>query len=134
QAEVVRGSALEMVALRGRFWSLLELIPNVVMAFVVLIGGLAVAHHSMSLGALVAFTTLLVLLQWPIIDIGWILSMAQEAATAADRIQEVFATVPAVADPPAPVPLPAPRGHLVFEHVSFGFPDADEPTLRDIDL
>jgi len=134
QAEVVRGSALEMVALRGRFWSLLELIPNVVMALVVLIGGLAVAHHSMSLGALVAFTTLLVLLQWPIIDIGWILSMAQEAATAADRIQEVFATVPAVADPAAPAVLANPRGHLRFEHVSFAFPDADEPTLRDIDL
>jgi len=134
QAEVVRGSALEMVALRGRFWSLLELIPNIVMALVVLIGGLAVAHHSMSLGALVAFTTLLVLLQWPIIDIGWILSMAQEAATAADRIREVFDTVPAVVDPPSPAPLAAPRGHLRFEHVSFAFPDADEPTLRDIDL
>jgi ATP-binding cassette, subfamily B, bacterial len=139
QAEVVRGSALEMVALRGRFWALLELIPNLVMALVVLIGGLAVAHHSMSLGALIAFTTLLVLLQWPIIDIGWILSMAHEAATAADRIHEVFATVPAVADPPAPTPLPARTeksagGHLVFEHVSFAFPDADEPTLRDLDL
>jgi len=134
QAEVVRGSALEMVALRGRFWSLLELIPNVVMALVVLIGGLAVAHHSMSLGALVAFTTLLVLLQWPIIDIGWILSMAQEAATAADRIQEVFRTAPAVVDPAAPVALPEVRGHLRFEHVSFAFPDADTPTLHDIDL
>jgi ATP-binding cassette subfamily B protein len=134
QAEVVRGSALEMVALRGRFWSLLELIPNVVMALVVLIGGLAVAHHAMSLGALVAFTTLLVLLQWPIIDIGWILSMAQEAATAADRIQEVFATVPAVVDPATPAVLANPRGHLRFEHVSFAFPDADEPTLRDVDL
>ncbi|MDQ1685533.1 MAG: ATP-binding cassette, subfamily bacterial [Frankiaceae bacterium] len=139
QAEVVRGSALEMVALRGRFWALLELIPNIVMALVVLIGGLAVAHHSMSLGALVAFTTLLVLLQWPIIDIGWILSMAQEASTAADRIQEVFRTVPAVTDPVSPTPLPEPTpqrpsGHLVFDHVSFAFPDADEPTLRDIDL
>jgi ATP-binding cassette subfamily B protein len=134
QAEVVRGSALEMVALRGRFWSLLELIPNIVMALVVLVGGLAVAHHSMSLGALVAFTTLLVLLQWPIIDIGWILSMAQEAATAADRIQEVFSTVPAVVDPPVPATLAEPRGRLRFEHVSFAFPDADEPTLRDIDL
>ena len=135
QAEVVRGSALEMVALRGRFWALLEFIPNVVMALVVLIGGLAVAHHSMSLGALVAFTTLLVLLQWPIIDIGWILSMTQEAATAADRIHEVFATVPAVVDPSVPAQLPpGAGGRLVFEHVSFTFPDADEPTLRDIDL
>ena len=133
-AGILRGSALEMVGLRARFWALLELIPNIAMALVVLIGGIAVAHGSMSLGALVAFTTLLVLLQWPIIDIGWILSMAHEAATAADRIYEVFDTLPAITDPPNPVPAPMPHGRLAFEHVSFTFPDADSPTLVDIDL
>jgi len=139
RAEVVRGSALDMVALRGRFWALLELIPNVAMALVLLIGGIAVAHGTMSLGALVAFTTLLVLIQWPIIDIGWILSMAQEAGTAADRLYEVLDTVPAITDPQTPV-RPAHlgpgerRGRLAFEGVSFTFPDAPEPTLHDIDL
>jgi ATP-binding cassette subfamily B protein len=133
-AGVVRGSALDMVSLRGRFWALLELIPNVTIAFVVLLGGIAVAHGRMSLGALVAFTTLLVLLQWPIIDIGWILSMAHEAATAADRLYEVFDSVPAIVESPHPVPLVRGRGRLAFEQVSFTFPDADEPTLRDVDL
>jgi ATP-binding cassette subfamily B protein len=133
-AATVRASSLDMVALRGRFWALLELIPNVAMAVVLLVGGIAVAHGAMSLGALVAFTTLLVLIQWPIIDIGWILSMAHEAGTAADRLYEVLDTEPAIADPPYPVPLMNPRGRLAFERVSFTFPDADAPTLRDIDL
>jgi ATP-binding cassette subfamily B protein len=133
-AGVVRGSALDMVRLRGRFWALLELIPNVTIALVVLLGGIAVAHGRMSLGALVAFTTLLVLLQWPIIDIGWILSMAHEAATAADRLYEVFDSVPAIAESPHPVPLVRGGGRLAFEHVSFTFPDSDEPTLRDVEL
>ena len=133
-AGVVRESALEMVAFRGRFWSVLELIPNVTMALVVLVGGIAVAHGHLSLGALVAFTTLLVLLQWPIIDIGWILAMAHEAATAADRYFEVLDTVPGVTDPPAPMHVAQPRGRLVFDNVSFTFPDAAAPTLRDIDL
>ena len=133
-AHTVRSSSLEMVSLRGRFWALLELIPNIAMALVLLIGGIAVAHGAMSLGALVAFTTLLVLLQWPIIDIGWILSMAHEAATAADRLYEVLDTTPGIADPPHPVPPARAGGRLAFEHVSFQFPDADTPTLRDIDL
>ena len=93
-----------MVGLLGRFWSLLMLIPNLTMAFVVLLGTLAVVHGAMTLGALVAFVTLLVLLQWPVIDIGWILAMAEEAATAAMRLIEVFETVPAIADPPQPGP------------------------------
>jgi ATP-binding cassette subfamily B protein len=133
-AGTVRGSALDMVGLRGRFWALLELIPNLTMAFVVLLGGISVAHGHMSLGALVAFTTLLVLLQWPIIDIGWILSMAHEAATAADRLYEVFDTVPAITEPLHPVPLLRARGRLVYEGVSFTFPDGDTPTLHDVDL
>jgi ATP-binding cassette subfamily B protein len=133
-ARTVRASSLEMVALRGRFWALLELIPNVTMALVLLIGGIAVAHDTMSLGALVAFTTLLVLLQWPIIDIGWILSMAHEAATAADRLYELLDEVPAIVDPARPVPPARAGGRLAFEHVSFTFPDADAATLQDIDL
>ena len=134
QAGLVRESQLRMVSLLGRFWSLLQLIPNLTMALVVLLGALAVAHGSMTLGALVAFVTLLVLLQWPVIDIGWILAMAEEAATAATRILEVFETEPAVTDPPHPVPLVKPRGRLSFEHVAFQFDDAHEPTLRDITL
>ena len=123
-----------MVALRGRFWALLELIPNIAMAAVVIVGGWAVADERMSLGSLVAFTTLLVLLQWPIIDIGWILAMTHEAATAGDRFFEVLDTVPAVSDPPHPVPLVRAKGRLAFEEVSFRFPDAERPTLAGIDL
>jgi ATP-binding cassette subfamily B protein len=133
-AALVRGSQLDMVGLLGRFWSLLWLIPNLTMALVVLIGTLAVVHGAMTLGALVAFVTLLVLLQWPVIDIGWILAMAEEAATASMRLIEVFQTQPAIADPPQPVPLVKARGRLCFESVTFQFADSDEPTLRDISL
>jgi ATP-binding cassette subfamily B protein len=133
-AATVRGSQLEMVTFASRFWSLLQLIPNLTMAVVVLLGTLAVAHGAMTLGALVAFVTLLVLLQWPVIDIGWILAMAEEAATAAVRVTEVFETTPAIADRPGAVPLLTGRGRLSFESVGFTFPDADLPLLRDIQL
>jgi ATP-binding cassette, subfamily B, bacterial len=133
-AELVRGSQLDMVQLLGRFWSLLMLIPNLTMALVVLLGSLAVVHGAMTLGALVAFVALLVLLQWPVIDIGWILAMAEEAATATMRLVEVFETEPTVTDPLNPVPLLRPRGRLVFESVDFQFDDADERTLHDVSL
>jgi ATP-binding cassette, subfamily B, bacterial len=133
-AELVRGSQLDMVGLLGRFWSLLMLIPNLTMALVVLLGTLAVVHGAMTLGALVAFVTLLVLLQWPVIDIGWILAMAEEAATAAMRLIEVFETEPTITDPVRPVPLIRSHGRLAFESVTFQFDDADSPTLHDVSL
>jgi ATP-binding cassette subfamily B protein len=133
-ADLVRNSQLDMVQLLGRFWSLLMLIPNLTMALVVLLGTLAVVHGAMTLGALVAFVALLVLLQWPVIDIGWILAMAEESATAAMRLIEVFETVPSITDPVTPISLVTPRGRLAFESVAFQFHDADRPTLRDVTL
>ncbi len=133
-ARDLRGSALEMARLRARFWGWLTLVPNVSMAAAVLIGGIAVARGSLSLGALIAFTTLLVLLQFPIIDLGWILSMAQEAATAADRVCEVFDAAMVVSDRPNATPVAVSRGRLAFEHVSFSYPGVPAPVLRDVNL
>jgi ATP-binding cassette subfamily B protein len=136
-ARTLRGSSIESVRLRARFWSLLQLIPNLTMAGIVLLGANAVAHGSLTLGELVAFAALLVLLQWPVIDLGWILSMAQEAATAAERFYEVFDEKPAVADRPGAVPLVHGRGRLTFDDVSFRYPGADTdslPVLRGVDL
>ena len=133
-ARTLRGSALEMVRLRARFWGWLTLVPNLTMASAVLVGGIAVARGSLSLGALVAFTTLLVLLQFPIIDLGWILSMAQEAATAADRVCEIFDAPMAVADRPSARPLRRSKGRLEFDHVAFTYPGSQAPVLRDVSL
>jgi ATP-binding cassette subfamily B protein len=136
-ARTLRASQMESVKLRARFWSLLELIPNLTMAAVVLLGGLAVGYGEMSIGAMVAFTSMLVLLQWPVIDLGWILAMSQEAATAAERIYEVFDEPPVIRDPPGALAPETVRGRLVFEHVSFRYPGAgpgEPPVLRDVNL
>src|SRR5207249_668104 len=121
-ARTLQGTALEGVRVRASLWTLLDFLPNLTMAVVVLLGVLAVAHGSMSLGALVAFTSLLVLLQWPVIDFGWILSVAQEAATAAQRIYEVFDEAPLVADHPGASALRDVTGRIAFEAVSFRYP------------
>jgi ATP-binding cassette subfamily B protein len=133
-AGVVRDTQLEMVGQVAWFWSLLQTIPSLTMAVVVLVGVLAVAHGAMTLGALVAFVTLLVLLQWPVIDIGWILAMAEEAATAAVRVTEVLDTAPAIADRPDAVPLVRCRGALRFESAGFRFDDAESDLLHDLSL
>jgi ATP-binding cassette subfamily B protein len=104
------------------------------MAVVVLVGVLAVAHGAMTLGALVAFVALLVLLQWPIIDIGWILAMAEEAATAAVRVTEVLDSTPDIAERADAVTLVESHGWLRFESVSFRFADAETDLLHDISL
>jgi ATP-binding cassette, subfamily B, bacterial len=130
-ARTLRESSLDSVRLRANFWSLLQLLPNLTMALVVLVGALAVANGSLSLGGLVAFAAMVVLLQWPVIDLGWILALAQEAATASERIHEVLDEVPSVADRPGAVSLLHATGSLAFEGVSFRYPGAD-PSAPDV--
>jgi ATP-binding cassette subfamily B protein len=136
-ARTLRESSLDSVRLRAKFWSLLQLLPNLTMALVVLIGVTAVGNGALSLGGLVAFASMVVLLQWPVIDLGWILAMAQEAATASERVYEVFDEVPAVTDRAGAVPLVRSVGRVAFEGVTFRYPDAgpdEPPVLRDVDL
>jgi ATP-binding cassette, subfamily B, bacterial len=143
-AEICR-TQVEKAGLLGSFWALLDLIPNAVIGIIIVLGALAVSSHALSLGGLVAFITLALLLVWPVEALGYIIASGQEAATAAQRVLEIFDTEPEIADkdqePDAEraVVLPVqqvrrPRGHLVFDHVAFSYPGADEPVLKDVVL
>ncbi len=125
-------TSIEKVRLSSRFWTFLEVIPNISLVVVLLLGALAVGRDAMSPGTLVAFITLMLSLIWPIESLGFILAMAQEAMTAADRVQEIFDTETSVVG--GSHVLQDPRGHLRFEHVDFHFPDSDELVLRDVNL
>ena len=138
QAALVRITQTEKARLRGAFWSGLDLLPNAVIGLILLLGALAVSRRELSLGGLVAFIALALQLVWPIEAMGYILAGGQEAATAAQRIYEIFDTAPAITDrggAPARVHVPArPRGRLVFDHVTFRYPGAPVPVLRDMSL
>ncbi|MGH3461592.1 MAG: ABC transporter ATP-binding protein [Kribbellaceae bacterium] len=126
------GTSLEKVRLASRFWTFLEVIPNLTLVIVLLLGALAVGNGSVSLGTLVAFITLMLSLIWPVESLGFILAMAQEAMTSADRITEILDTESSIAS--GPTELENPRGHLRFENVSFRFEPDSPDLLRGIDL
>jgi ATP-binding cassette, subfamily B, bacterial len=99
EAKLVYRTQVDKARLRGQFWAGLDMVPNVVIGVLLLLGALAVSRHELSLGGLVAFVTLTLLLVWPIEAMGFIIATGQEAATAAQRIYEIFDTQPAIADP-----------------------------------
>jgi ATP-binding cassette subfamily B protein len=125
-------TSVDKVKLASRFWTFLEVIPNLTLVIVLLLGALAVGRHSITLGTLVAFITLMLSLIWPVESLGTILAMAQEAMTSADRISEILDTESTITD--GPDELVNPRGHLVFENVSFRFDPDSADVLHDINL
>jgi ATP-binding cassette, subfamily B, bacterial len=133
---------VEKARLRGTFWAGLDLVPNAVIGMILLLGALAVSQGELSLGGLVAFIALALQLVWPIESMGYILASGQEAATAAQRIYEIFDTSPAVTDQPhlsrqraaAPDKRRAKRALLRFDQVWFRYPGAHAPVLRGVCL
>ena len=131
-SRTLRAAELRKIRILAMFWALIEVHPQVVLALVVLIGSMAVANGALTLGGLVAFLALFLLLVWPIESLGWILAQAQEADTAAQRIYEVLDTPPSILDPAAPDRPSTSDGRLRFEGVGFTYPGAGAPVLRDI--
>ncbi|WP_432932597.1 ABC transporter ATP-binding protein [Microbispora sp. CA-135349] len=129
-AREIRRTSLAKVRLASRFFTFLEVVPNVTLALVLLLGAIAVGAGALTLGTLVAFTTLVLQLVWPVASLGYILAMGQEAMTSADRVVEVLDTVPAISGGPAVIDRP--RGLVRFEGVEFRFPGAGRPLLRDV--
>ena len=129
----LHATSMEKVRLSARFWTFLEVIPNVAVVIVLALGAYGVGTGALTPGELVAFITLMLSLVWPVSSLGVILAMAQEAMTAAARILDVLDTRPAIVG--GSRVIDAPRGHLRLESVDFAFPDApDEHVLRGLDL
>ncbi len=147
----LRGLQLTQIKTLAEIWALIIAQPQVVLALIVLGGGAAVANGSLTLGTLVAFISLYLLLTWPIESMGWLLAAAQEANTAAERVFEVLDAEPQIRDPRQPgesaaslpgqasaaADIPAAArltervrsdagsgARLAFEHVSFSYPVA----------
>ncbi len=110
------------VSVSAKFWTLLEVIPNLTLIVVLGFGAYAAGHGHVTMGTLVAFITMMLSLVWPIASLGFLLSMTQESFTAANRIAEIFDAPREIVDGPRPQ---TPRGgRLELVDVGFRFPDA----------
>ena len=122
------------VTVSAKFWTVLEIIPNLTLIVVLGFGAYAAGHGYVTMGTLVAFITMMLSLVWPIASLGFLLSMTQESFTAANRIAEIFDAPREITDGPRDEP---PRGgRLELVDVGFRFPDAtpDDWALRDVTL
>jgi ATP-binding cassette, subfamily B, bacterial len=133
-ASVLRGAELTKIRTLAGFWALLEGLPQLLLAGVAGGGVFAAAHGTLSAGQLVAFLTLYLRLIWPMIALGWLLALTQEAASAARRIFEVLDEQPSIVDRPAPKTLRSKERGLEFRQVRFRYPESDDDVLRGVDL
>lgn len=135
EAEQIRAVSLEAAKIRSRFLPAIDVLPSLGLIGVLAIGGHRVLNNQMTIGQLVEFNSSVMLLIWPMRNIGMTLATGQRAAVALQRVQQVLSSDAAVADPVQPVHLPrtGALGALEFRDIRFGY-DPDRPVLDGFDV
>ncbi|MCE5258794.1 MAG: ABC transporter ATP-binding protein/permease [Chloroflexi bacterium] len=105
---------------------------NIATLAVYWIGGSQVIGGSLTIGELVAFTSYVMMAFFPVIMMGFVLSMFSQAAASAERIYEIIDTSSEVVEKPGAVLLPPIQGRVAFEDVTFRYYQSGDPVLKDV--
>ncbi|HEX6499078.1 MAG TPA: ABC transporter ATP-binding protein [Micromonosporaceae bacterium] len=108
------------------------LIMNLSSIAVLWFGAARVDSGAIEIGALTAFLNYLIQILMAVMMATFMMMMVPRASVSADRIAEVLDTEPTVRPPALPVSPVAGRGELELRDVTFQYPGAAAPVLRDI--
>jgi ATP-binding cassette subfamily B protein len=120
-AQRLRWASVTQNDARAKYGPLMENLPRLGLAAVLLYGGILAIDGEVSIGALVAFNAYVVLLQAPFRFLSTVLMLGQRASASADRIFEILDERSTVVDRPGAVDLMSTRGRVEFADVSFAY-------------
>lgn len=119
--------------LMGMAQPVMGLLMNGLTLLIVWFGAKLISQSALQIGDMMAYLQYAMHVVMSFMFISMIFIMLPRASVSGDRIQEVLATEPVIADPDQPVrPDSAQRGTVEFRHVGFTYPGAEAPTLHDI--
>ena len=143
-ADRLRWSATALIEARARFNPMIEALPRLGMALVLLYGGHLAIDGQVGVGSLLAFSGYVTMIAMPFRMFGFVLIQAQRAAASSMRIYEILDEEPAIVDRPGarePAAVSPELGRVEFRSVVFSYPTADpehegdpRPVLDGFDL
>jgi len=125
-AEHIKWVNVEAIRARAKYNPIIESLPRVGMALVLLYGGHLAIEGTVSIGTLFAFNAYVIMLQAPFRMFGFLLLQTQRASASAQRIFEVIDEEPAIVDSENATHLLDVGGSIVFENVHFTYPSKRE--------
>ncbi len=120
---------LRLAGVRGFTIAWLTLMGALGMLLILYVGGKQVIAGEFDIGGMIMFTSVQMMLIWPMMAFGWVLSMVQRGAAGIDRIAEVFEQPTESSAPPTGAVL---QGDIEFAGLSFAYDGT--PVLEDISV
>ena len=102
-------------------WPVMALVLGLAGATILFVGGNEVISKELTLGQFVQFNGYLLMLSWPMIALGWVVSLYQQGAASMGRIRELLSHRAKIADSDKTVPVEKIRGDIRFEDVRLDY-------------
>ena len=116
-----RKTTYRLIEILAMFWSSSDLLTLFQSGIVLVVGAMMVIDGSLTIGTLIAFITYESMLLWPVKQSGRLLSEMGKTTVAITRVEEIL-NEPIEHALPDEIE-PEIEGEIVFENVSFSYPD-----------
>jgi ATP-binding cassette, subfamily B, multidrug efflux pump len=117
----------------GLIMPLMMFVGNINYVVIAVVGGLRVAHGTLSLGEVQAFIQYSRQFTQPLTTVASMTNLLQSGVASAERVFELLDADDQAADGPPSATPPQRHGEVRFEHVSFRYAD-DRPLIDDLSL
>ncbi len=133
RARRVANIGVSIALLNRSFFIALTSVAAIATAIAYGVGGQLTISGAISLGTLLAITTLLVRLYGPLTSLSNVRVDVMTALVSFERVFEVLDLKPMVSDPTSPKNLPPGPLELTFDRVSFRYPKPEEISLASLE-
>jgi ATP-binding cassette, subfamily B, bacterial len=133
RAAQVRDIGIHQAMYQRFFFIALSLTASLATAFAYGFGGVEVTNHVIKLGTLVALTLYLTRLYGPLTQLSNLNIDYMSAMVSFERLFEVLDLEPMIKESPDAVTIPDGPAELVFDHVDFSYPGAEEVSLASLE-
>lgn len=124
--------SMALIKVESLFFPVMLMIIGASTIITIYVGGIQVSKGQITPGNIAEFVIYVNMLTWPVTSVGWVASIIQRAAASQQRILEFLHEKPEIIN--SGDYKPELLGDIVFEKVSFVYPDTGITALKDINL
>ncbi len=131
ESEHFKQKSLDLAKVNAYFFPLMILMVGMSTILTIYVGGYLAIQGEVSPGNIAEFVIYVNMLTWPVTAIGWIASIVQQAEASQERINEFLGYETEITSTEHSISKEL-SGKIVFEKVSFVYPDSGIQALKDV--
>lgn len=125
-------TAIKVNKIMAFMMPIMMIVMNFTTVAIIWFGGIRIDEGNMQVGSLMAFLQYVMQIMFSLIMVSMMFVMLPRASASAIRINEVLDTTSDIKDPAQPAEETAQKGYVEFQDVTFSFPGAEQPAVRNI--